>query len=60
MQRLQKPELHDHEEPEEASGPARDEEVLQQLPETYGAQGSEVTAALKEPRITVRPEQLAR
>jgi len=36
MRRLQEPELHDHEEPEEASGPARNIEILQYVPETYG------------------------
>jgi hypothetical protein len=37
VQRLQEPELYDDEEPEEASGPVGDVEVLQYLQETYGA-----------------------
>jgi len=37
VQRLQEPELYDNEKPEEASGPAGDVEVLQYLPEAYGA-----------------------
>jgi len=32
---MQKPELHDHEEPEEASGPAGDFEILQYVPEAH-------------------------
>ncbi len=43
VQRLQKPELHHHQEPEEASGPAGDAEVLQHVPEAYRAQRSEVS-----------------
>jgi hypothetical protein len=42
VQRLQKPELHDHQEPEEAFRPAGDEEVLQVVPEAHRAQGSEI------------------
>jgi hypothetical protein len=45
MQRVQKPELHDHQEQEEASGPAGDAEILQHLPEAHGAQGSEIEPA---------------
>jgi hypothetical protein len=40
---MQEPELHDHQEQEEASGPAGNAEILQHLPEAYGAQGSEIT-----------------
>jgi hypothetical protein len=46
VQRLQKPELHDHEEPEEAYRPARDEQVLQGVPQAHAAQGSEVRIRL--------------
>jgi hypothetical protein len=42
MQRLQAPKLHDHEEPEETYGPARDEQVLQIVPQAHAAQRSEV------------------
>jgi len=45
---LQKPELHVHQEPEEASGPAGDEEVLPVVPETYPAQRSEVTSGKRQ------------
>jgi elongation factor Tu len=37
VQRLQKPELHDHQEPEEASDRLETSEVLQYVPEAYGA-----------------------
>jgi hypothetical protein len=43
---LQKSKLLDHEEPEKASGPAGDPEVLQHLPETHRAQRSEMKSAL--------------
>jgi hypothetical protein len=39
---MQEPQLHDNEKQEEALGPARDEKILQFLPQAYGAQGSEV------------------
>jgi hypothetical protein len=40
---LQEPQLHDDEKQEEALRADGDEEVLQFVPEAYGAQGSEVT-----------------
>jgi hypothetical protein len=42
VQRLQKPELHDHQESEEAFRPDGDEEVLQVVPEAHWSQGSEI------------------
>jgi hypothetical protein len=39
---VQKPELHHHQEPEKASGPIGDFEILQYVPETHRAQGSEI------------------
>jgi hypothetical protein len=45
VQRLQKQKLYDHQKPEEASGPAGDKQVLQYVPQAYGAQGSEVNLA---------------
>jgi hypothetical protein len=42
MQRLQKPELHDHQESEEAFRPDGNEKVLQFVPQAHGSQGSEV------------------
>jgi hypothetical protein len=42
VRRLQKPQLHDDQEQEEAFGAFRDEKVLQYVPEADGAQGSEV------------------
>jgi hypothetical protein len=42
VQRLQKPELHDHQESEEAFRPDGNEEVLQFVPQAHGSQGSEV------------------
>jgi hypothetical protein len=39
---LQKPQLHDVEEQKEAHRAVGDEEVLQYVPQTNGAQGSEV------------------
>jgi hypothetical protein len=46
MHGLQEPELHDHEEPQETSGTHGDEEILQYVPETNAAQGSEVSIAV--------------
>jgi hypothetical protein len=43
---MQKPKLHDHEEPQEASGAARDVEVLQYVPKAHATQGNEVNMAL--------------
>jgi hypothetical protein len=42
MRRLQKPQLHDDEEQEEALRAFGDEKVLQFVPQAHGAQGSEV------------------
>ncbi len=42
MRRMQKPELHDNQEPEEAYRPSRDAEILQYVPKAHGAQGIEV------------------
>jgi hypothetical protein len=42
VQRLQKPELHDHQESEEAFRPDGNEEILQGVPQAHGPQGSEV------------------
>jgi hypothetical protein len=42
VQRLQKPELHDHQESEETFRPDGNEEVLQFVPQAHGSQGSEV------------------
>jgi hypothetical protein len=42
MRRLQKPQLHDNEKQEEALRPFGDEKVLQFVPQTHGAQGSEI------------------
>jgi hypothetical protein len=42
VQRLQKQELHDHQESEEAFRPDGNEKVLQVVPQTHGPQGSEV------------------
>jgi hypothetical protein len=39
---MQKPQLHDHEEQEEAHGASGNQEVLQHVPQTNGAQRSEV------------------
>jgi len=46
VRRLQKPQLHDDEEQEEAYRAAGDQEVLQYLPQADGAQGSEITSGL--------------
>jgi hypothetical protein len=46
---LQKPELHDYQEQEEAPGPPGDKKILQYLPEAYGASRSEVTNFGNEP-----------
>ena len=42
VQRLQKPELHDHQESEEAFRPDGNQEILQGVPQAHGSQGSEV------------------
>jgi len=44
MRGLQKPQLHDDEEQEEAHRADGNEEVLQYVPEADGAQGSEVSS----------------
>jgi hypothetical protein len=42
VQRLQKQELHHHQESEEAFRPVGNEEILQGVPQAHGPQGSEV------------------
>jgi hypothetical protein len=44
MQRLQKPELHNHQESEETFRPDGNEEILQVVPQAHGSQGSEVSS----------------
>jgi hypothetical protein len=44
VRRLQKPQLHDDEKQEEAQRAAGDEEILQLVPQAYGAQGSEIVS----------------
>jgi hypothetical protein len=48
MRGLQKPQLHNVEEQEEAHRADGNEEVLQHVPQTNGAQGSEVTIRFRE------------
>ena len=47
MRRLQKPQLHDDEEQEEAAGQAGAEEILPHLPAPHGPQRSEVGSRQK-------------
>jgi hypothetical protein len=51
---MQKSELHDNQEPEEAHGPARDQQVLQGVPQAHAAQRSEVAGLLNR-RLALKP-----